>query len=934
MPKFYESISPDLRDWALRQKIFFTASAPLSGQHINLSPKGLPDASFAILGPNEAAYVDATGSGGETISHLRENGRITVMFCSFDAAPRIMRLFCTGSVIEWSDPKFNPYLERMGGKGLVGARAIIRLNVFKVQTSCGFGVPQLALSYDSETNEPKPYLQDRKTLSNWAGKVVEAGGIRSYQSEWNSRSLDGLPGLRTALQDSGQSVQLAKFSNWTRYHRDKIEFVKTSALLLRASGSASDRRHAIAEFARNYPQDPVDVIIADFMSEANMAVGAGRRIDQEHTRSKSSAEDSNSSPGYEMSFLLALQPALENLAKYGIRLAVNAGNTDTKGLYEVVMQMVGAKGLDLKVAWVSGDEVLSTVQTALASRKSTFKNIYTGEVLSDWSFEPIFAQCYLGGLGIAAAFAEGADIVLCGRVSDASPVIGAAYWYHDWQRNDLDQLANAFVAGHLIECSNYVCGGNFTGFKDLEKIGKDGWSDIGYPIAEISSEGKVIITMQRYATGGAVTVNTCTSQLLYEIQGPWYFNSDVTAILDGISFEQLSTNRVALHGVHSAPPPPTTKVGITARGGFQAEASYFLVGLDIDAKARMLEAQIRHLLAPYSSKYTVLRFSTLGSAPQNPSTQNSATVTFRVVVQARHAEDIAPNSFLRHVTDNIMQGYPGATFHLDMRQGFPKQIFEYYVTLLPQEDVKHQVHLPFKGNKVLDIPPPPKTRTYPLQQPVTILNLDSHRHTDSSPSKTQSPSTISSSPVPHPNLSPNLSKPSNTTNTPHGPTTRGPLGWLVHARSGDKGPDANCGFWVRHADEYDWLRETLSLENMAGLLNWNLGGETEPKIGTETGDKSGDRDNGDRIDEEANDNASNTSVPANTTRFETRTGTRMSVERFELPRLRAVHFLFKNLLDRGVSATTEVDFLGKNVAEFLRSRFVDLPVKFLNRGKL
>lgn len=132
MPTFYPSISPDLRDWALNQKVFFTASAPLSGRHINLSPKGLPDASFAILGPNEAAYVDATGSGGETISHLRENGRITILFCSFDASPRILRLFCTGSVIEWSDPDFEPYLARMQGKKLVGARAIIRLDVFKV----------------------------------------------------------------------------------------------------------------------------------------------------------------------------------------------------------------------------------------------------------------------------------------------------------------------------------------------------------------------------------------------------------------------------------------------------------------------------------------------------------------------------------------------------------------------------------------------------------------------------------------------------------------------------------------------------------------------------------------------------------------------------------------------------------------------------------
>lgn len=135
MPKFYNSIPPDLADWALRQSVFFVASAPLTGRHINVSPKGLPDASFAILNPNEVAYVDATGSGNETISHLRENGRLTIMFCSFDAAPRILRLFCCGSaIVEWNEPDFPRWMTRMGGTGrkIVGARAIIRSKVFKV----------------------------------------------------------------------------------------------------------------------------------------------------------------------------------------------------------------------------------------------------------------------------------------------------------------------------------------------------------------------------------------------------------------------------------------------------------------------------------------------------------------------------------------------------------------------------------------------------------------------------------------------------------------------------------------------------------------------------------------------------------------------------------------------------------------------------------
>lgn len=111
-----------------------------------------------------------------------------------------------------------------------------------------------------------------------------------------------------------------------------------------ASGSASDRRHALAEFAHHHPTDPVDVIIADFMSEFNMATAAGRRVDQTNASSTEPA-----APAYDLSFLEALDPALEDLAKYGIKLAVNAGVTDTKGLYEVVVKMVRAKGLDLKV---------------------------------------------------------------------------------------------------------------------------------------------------------------------------------------------------------------------------------------------------------------------------------------------------------------------------------------------------------------------------------------------------------------------------------------------------------------------------------------------------------------------------------------------------------------------------------------------------------
>ncbi|KAI9761228.1 MAG: Double-strand break repair protein mre11a [Chaenotheca gracillima] len=295
MPTFFPSISADLREWALAQPLFFTASAPLTGKHINLSPKGLTSSTFTIFppepsqsvpapkktgnnadnsAPNEeqpgstqAAYVDFTGSGAETIAHVYENGRATIMLCSFGPSPRIMRLFCRAKVIEsgevngvvtplrvasdgddgsqYQRGEFEELLRRMWltknpGKGvdekvargrpwmegMEGARSIIMLDVWKVQTSCGFGVPIFFPSKSSSTDETRtveqsqpsttkststapalPYT-DRPTLANYGRKLVAKSGVRKYQAKCNSRSLDGLMGLKAARRQRGEWVLL------------------------------------------------------------------------------------------------------------------------------------------------------------------------------------------------------------------------------------------------------------------------------------------------------------------------------------------------------------------------------------------------------------------------------------------------------------------------------------------------------------------------------------------------------------------------------------------------------------------------------------------------------------------------------------------------------------------------------------------------------
>ncbi|KAL1304048.1 hypothetical protein AAFC00_000485 [Neodothiora populina] len=242
MPQFYGSMSDSLRDWALGQHVFFIASAPRYGKHVNVSPKGLPASTFTVLDPNTACYIDATGSGAETIAHMYETSRATVMFCSFDKSPRILRLFCTGRVVEFDQPEYEGLLKKMGKEQLSGARAVILLNIFKVQTSCGYGVPLLADVDKSEVDneEPRARFEDRQTLGHWASKRVEKGEMVDYQAKNNARSLDAMPGLKAARRTNGEMIWLEDFKAFLRTLLHQWQAVIIGMLLAIALTSIGD----------------------------------------------------------------------------------------------------------------------------------------------------------------------------------------------------------------------------------------------------------------------------------------------------------------------------------------------------------------------------------------------------------------------------------------------------------------------------------------------------------------------------------------------------------------------------------------------------------------------------------------------------------------------------------------------------------------------
>ena len=180
MGKTYESIEPRIAEFITRQPLFFVATAPLSGDGlVNLSPKGLD--SFAILDPHTVAYLDLTGSGIETVAHLRENGRIVFMFCAFEGPPKIIRLYGRGEVLELGGPEFAKLRPRF--EAFESDRSIVRVEVDRVSDSCGYGVPLFR------------YEGQRGQLLDWAGRKGPEDTAR-YRAEHNATSLDGLPALR------------------------------------------------------------------------------------------------------------------------------------------------------------------------------------------------------------------------------------------------------------------------------------------------------------------------------------------------------------------------------------------------------------------------------------------------------------------------------------------------------------------------------------------------------------------------------------------------------------------------------------------------------------------------------------------------------------------------------------------------------------------
>jgi Acyclic terpene utilisation family protein AtuA len=448
--------------------------------------------------------------------------------------------------------------------------------------------------------------------------------------------------------------------------------------------------------------------------------------------------------GYAKTFLTQLEECLGLAQDRGVRIVTNAGGLNPAGLADAVRALAQRLGVPVRVAHVDGDD--------LAPRA---EELGLGK--------PLTANAYLGAWGIVDCLDSGADVVVTGRVTDASVTVGPAAAHFGWSRADYHQLAGAVVAGHVIECGIQATGGNFSFFTEVPDL-----TYAGFPLAEIHADGSSVIT-KHPGTGGLVSVDTVTAQLLYEITGARYANPDVTARMDTIALSDDGPERVRISGVAGEPPPPTLKVSLNSIGGFRNSMTFVLTGLDIEAKAELVRRQLEAALTvkPAEMEWTLAR-----TDHDDADTEEAASALLRCVLRDPDPANVG-RQFSSAAVELALASYPGFT-----------------VTAPPGDGQVYGVFTPGYVDAA--------------KVPHIAVRADGARV--EIPCATD---TLELTPADAPPLPESL---------PAGPTRRVPLGRIAAARSGDKGGSANVGVWVRTEEQWRWLANTLTVELVKQLL--------------------------------------------------------------------------------------------------------------------
>ena len=519
--------------------------------------------------------------------------------------------------------------------------------------------------------------------------------------------------------------------------------------LANCSGFYGDRLSAAAEMVEG---GPIDVLTGDWLAELTMLILA-------RTQAK------RPGGGYARTFVTQMAQVMGTCLERGIKVVSNAGGLDPGGCAEAVAGVAAELGLAPRIAYVGGDNLLPRLGE-LREAGVELAQFESGEPIGDTA-RFVTANAYLGCWGIVDALDRGADIVITGRVTDAAVVCGPAAWHHGWARDNWDELAGAVVAGHVVECGAQATGGNYSFFTEVP-----GMTRVGFPWAEIAADGSCVIGKHE-GTGGEVSIGTVTSQLLYEIGSPSYLGPDVTARFDTIRLEQAGSDRVRVCGTRGEPPPSTLKVAMNEVGGFRNDLAVALTGLDVEAKARLVEDAF-WLACPYGPEdYESVTTRLVRTDKPDPATNEEAVALWRITLKDPDERKVG-RAVSASVTEIALATIPGL-FGVGggPSGGSPYGVFR--PALVPADLVpQHVVVLGGERTVVDSVAPPGEVHVDGDEGPAAAV--------------------------------------------PRGPTVAAPIGRVVGARSGDKGGHANLGVFARSDRGWAWLDEFLTTETLKRLL--------------------------------------------------------------------------------------------------------------------
>jgi len=498
---------------------------------------------------------------------------------------------------------------------------------------------------------------------------------------------------------------------------------------------------------------PIDVLTGDYLAELTMAILYSQKLQR--------GEDK----GYVGTFLKQIKEVAKSCKEKKIKIISNAGGLNPKSMASEIKKILDEQSIDMKVAYIDGDDLLPRMED-LTKEGEVFENIDKNIPLNDSGFSTLTANAYLGAWGIKEALDNGADIVVCPRVTDAAVVIGPAAWKFNWERNNYDALAGALAAGHIIECGCQATGGNYAFFKEVSSF-----DNVGYPIAEILEDGSFYVT-KHPGTGGLVSKGTVTAQLLYEISSPAYKNPDVIAHFDTLKIEDIEKDKVYISGCRGSSPPKDHKVCINLAGGFRNGMEIMLTGLDIEAKAKVFEDVLFNSVGG-KEQFDEVSIQLHRTDKENPISNEESMASLVISVKSMNA-DLVGRLFSAKIIELALANIPGFFAQGGVKSSGP--VIVYWPALIDSKHIKEKVYIEDKEIEIIPTSQMNFEDIYYQRDPIEIEEIE-------------------------------IKDEENIY-----------FGDLYGTRSGDKGGCANIGVWAKNSKSFAFLSKYLSEEKLKELL--------------------------------------------------------------------------------------------------------------------